>query len=58
MARRTTENSRASAELVTHSQETFERTNQSLAEMVRNGRISRETAIQYCFRPDDLLRYL
>jgi methyl-accepting chemotaxis protein/methyl-accepting chemotaxis protein-1 (serine sensor receptor) len=34
MARRTTENSRASAELVTHSQETFERTNQSLAEMV------------------------
>jgi twitching motility protein PilT len=31
---------------------------QSLAEMVRNGRISRETAIQYCFRPDDLLRYL
>lgn len=34
MARRTTENSRTSAEMVTRSQEGFEKTNQSLAEMV------------------------
>jgi methyl-accepting chemotaxis protein/methyl-accepting chemotaxis protein-1 (serine sensor receptor) len=34
MARRTTENSRASAEMVTRSQESFEKTNQSLVEMV------------------------
>jgi twitching motility protein PilT len=31
---------------------------QSLAEMVRSGRITRETAMAHCFRPDDLLRYL
>jgi twitching motility protein PilT len=31
---------------------------QSLAEMVRSGRIQREIAIAHCFRPDDLLRYL
>lgn len=31
---------------------------QSLAEMVRNGRISRDTAIAHCFRPEDLTRYL
>ena len=31
---------------------------QSLAEMVRSGRIHRETAMAHCFRPDDLLRYL
>jgi twitching motility protein PilT len=31
---------------------------QSLAEMVRSGRINRETALAHCFRPDDLLRYL
>ena len=31
---------------------------QSLAEMVRSGRISRETAIAHCFRTEDLLRYL
>jgi twitching motility protein PilT len=31
---------------------------QSLAEMVRSGRISRETAIAHCFRPQDLLRYM
>jgi twitching motility protein PilT len=31
---------------------------QSLAEMVRSGRISRETAIAHCFRPEDLLRYM
>jgi methyl-accepting chemotaxis protein/methyl-accepting chemotaxis protein-1 (serine sensor receptor) len=34
MARRTTENSRTSAEMVVHSQEGFEKANQSLAEMV------------------------
>jgi methyl-accepting chemotaxis protein/methyl-accepting chemotaxis protein-1 (serine sensor receptor) len=34
MARRTTENSHKSAEMVTRSQEDFEKTNQSLAEMV------------------------
>jgi twitching motility protein PilT len=31
---------------------------QSLAEMVRMGRISRETAAARCFRPDELRRYL
>ncbi len=31
---------------------------QSLAEMVRSGRIDRETAMAHCFRPDDLARYL
>ncbi len=31
---------------------------QSLAEMVRAGRISRDTALAHCFRPDDLRRYL
>ena len=31
---------------------------QSLAEMVRIGRIHRDTAMAHCFRPDDLLRYL
>lgn len=31
---------------------------QSLAEMVRNGRITRESAIAHCFRPEDLQRYL
>jgi twitching motility protein PilT len=31
---------------------------QSLAEMVRNGRISREIAVARCFRPDELKRYL
>jgi twitching motility protein PilT len=31
---------------------------QSLAEMVRSGRITRETAIAHCFRPQDLIRYL
>jgi twitching motility protein PilT len=31
---------------------------QSLAEMMRSGRISRETAMAHCFRPSDLLRYL
>ena len=31
---------------------------QSLAEMVRIGRISRDTAIAHCFRPEDLMRYL
>jgi twitching motility protein PilT len=31
---------------------------QSLAEMVRAGRITRETALAHCFRPDDLRRYL
>lgn len=31
---------------------------QSLAEMVRGGRIHRDTAIAHCFRPDDLHRYL
>ena len=31
---------------------------QSLAEMVRSGRISRETASAHCFRPEDLQRYL
>jgi twitching motility protein PilT len=31
---------------------------QSLAEMVRSGRISRDTATARCFRPDELKRYL
>ena len=31
---------------------------QSLAEMVRAGRIGRETALAHCFRSDDLRRYL
>lgn len=31
---------------------------QSLAEMVRSGRINRETAMAHCFRPEDLKRYL
>jgi twitching motility protein PilT len=31
---------------------------QSLAEMVRAGRISRETALAHCFRPEDLRRYM
>ncbi|HEX5226898.1 MAG TPA: PilT/PilU family type 4a pilus ATPase [Bryobacteraceae bacterium] len=31
---------------------------QSLAEMVRSGRISRETATARCFRPEELKRYL
>jgi twitching motility protein PilT len=31
---------------------------QSLAELVRIGRISRDTALAHCFRPDDLRRYL
>ena len=31
---------------------------QSLAEMVRTGRINRETAMAHCFRPEDLVRYL
>jgi twitching motility protein PilT len=31
---------------------------QSLAELVRAGRITRETALAHCFRTDDLQRYL
>ena len=31
---------------------------QSLSEMVRAGRITRDTALAHCFRPDDLRRYL
>ncbi len=31
---------------------------QSLADMVRSARISRETAVAHCFRPEDLARYL
>ena len=31
---------------------------QSLAELVRAGRITRETALAHCFRTDDLARYL
>ncbi len=31
---------------------------QSLAELVRSARISRETAVAHCFRPEDLSRYL
>jgi twitching motility protein PilT len=31
---------------------------QSLADLVRAGRIPRETALAHCFRTDDLQRYL
>ena len=31
---------------------------QSRAELVSQGRISRETALAHCFRPDDLRSYL
>jgi twitching motility protein PilT len=31
---------------------------QSLSEMVRAGRITRDTALAHCFRPEDLRRYL
>ena len=31
---------------------------QSLAELVRSARITRETAFAHCFRPEDLTRYL
>jgi twitching motility protein PilT len=31
---------------------------QSLAELVRSARITRETALARCFRPEDLMRYL
>ena len=31
---------------------------QSLAELVRSGRITRETALAHCFRTDDLQRYM
>jgi twitching motility protein PilT len=31
---------------------------QSLADLVRSARISRETALAHCFRPEDLTRYL
>jgi twitching motility protein PilT len=31
---------------------------QSLAELVRSGRISKETALAHCFRPDDLRHHL
>jgi twitching motility protein PilT len=31
---------------------------QCLADMVRNGKITRETALAHCFRPEDLRRYL
>ena len=31
---------------------------QSLAEMARSGRISRESAMAHCFRPEDMRRYL
>jgi twitching motility protein PilT len=31
---------------------------QSLAELVRAARISRETALAHCFRPDDLRHHL
>jgi twitching motility protein PilT len=31
---------------------------QSLADLVRGGRILRETAFAHCFRPEDLRRYL
>jgi twitching motility protein PilT len=30
---------------------------QSLAELVRSGRITRETALAHCFRTDDFVRY-
>ena len=31
---------------------------QSLVELVRSGKITRETAFAHCFRPDDLRRHL
>ncbi len=31
---------------------------QSLADLVRSSRITRETAVAHCFRPEDLARYL
>jgi twitching motility protein PilT len=31
---------------------------QSLVELVRTSRISRETALAHCFRPEDLRQYL
>jgi twitching motility protein PilT len=31
---------------------------QSLAELVRSGRISRETATAHCFHPEELRRYM
>jgi twitching motility protein PilT len=31
---------------------------QSLAELVRAGRISRDTAVAHCYQPDDLRRHL
>jgi twitching motility protein PilT len=31
---------------------------QSLAELVRGGRITRETATAHCFHPEELRRYL
>ncbi len=31
---------------------------QSLAEMVRSGRITQDTAFAHCFRVEDLRRYL
>jgi twitching motility protein PilT len=31
---------------------------QSLADLVRAGRITRDTAFAHCFRNDDLTRYL
>jgi hypothetical protein len=31
---------------------------QSLAELVRTNRVTRETAFAHCFRADDLQRYL
>jgi twitching motility protein PilT len=31
---------------------------QSLADLVRAGRITRETALAHCFRTDDFERYL
>ena len=30
---------------------------QSLAELVRAGRIQRDTALAHCFRPEDLRQY-
>jgi len=31
---------------------------QSLAELVRSGRVTRETAMAHCFRVEDLRQYL
>jgi Tfp pilus assembly pilus retraction ATPase PilT len=31
---------------------------QSLADLVRSGRVNREVAIAHCFRPQDFERYL